>query len=107
MTLKQNFIKTAHYLWSAEDGLFDATDIEEMLLAWLLNQDATTRETKIFIEETMDSEKLSDFNELCNRNRLTLPMVKNYFEEVYEQPTEEEMNDDAKEERAKWEMQHV
>jgi hypothetical protein len=91
--LKQNFIKTAHLLWSAEDGLFDATDIDAMLSAWLINQSATTYEAKVFIEETMDAEKLSDFNEKCNHNGLRLSQTETYFEEVYEAWTDEEIRD--------------
>jgi hypothetical protein len=93
MKLKNNFLKTAHYLWSAESGLWDATEIEAMLEAWLVTQKVRSKSAieRQYIDSILDNEKLSDFNEKCNHEGVRFSQVATYFDEVYEVEEEVEV----------------
>lgn len=105
--VKQKFLKVAHYMWSADDNLFDANEIEAMLEAWLVVQLVRTQNAsdRLYINTILDSENFSNFNEMCNHNGLRLTQVETYFDEVY--TTESEREENSRESRMIREQQYL
>lgn len=96
-TLKR-FFQFAKSLWTSPfSDLFEG-EMEQgyLMIAWWQCQydQSNDMEVRHYCKEILlDEEKMFEFNELCNRNHLTLRQVEQLFDEVYQLEIEEDTTD--------------